>query len=138
MAHPGGRPPKFETPDQLWAKFEAWKEEFRPEGKLVEDVPDIEGFCDYIGAWRDLLAEYEKKTEFSDAIKSIKNWIYHKKKQLAMKNKMPAAIFIFDAKNNAGYVDKTEQDLHVKELPKPLLGGNSVSADNGDQENTSA
>lgn len=30
-----------------------------------------------------------------------------------MVNKMPAAIFIFDAKNNFGYVEKTEVDQNI-------------------------
>lgn len=124
-----GRPPKFNTPQELETIFAAWRNEFEEGGKLHGEIPDVEGFCDFIDAYRDLLCEYEKKEDFSDAIKRIKNWIYYKKKQLAMQNKMNPTIFIFDAKNNAGYVDKTEQDLRVKELPKPLLGGTSVSAD---------
>lgn len=36
------------------------------------------------------------------------------------------------------YGDRQEVDLHVKELPKPLLGGNGLSTDNSDQEDTGA
>lgn len=118
-----GRPPKFDNPDQLQELFEAWKQTFTKEN---EEIPDVEGFCDYVDAYRDLLSEYEKKPDYSDTIKRIKNWIYHKKKQLAMRNKMPPAIFIFDAKNNAGYVDKTEQDVNhsgevqfTNDVPRP-------------------
>lgn len=106
--HAGGRPPKFESPEMLWKTFEQWKTEFQEGGLLFGEIPDVEGFCDYVGAWRDLLIEYQNKEEFSDTVKKIKNWIYHRKKQLAMQNKMPPAIFIFDAKNNAGYADKSE------------------------------
>ena len=125
MAHPGGRPPKFATPEILWDTFLEWKQEFEEGGSLVDDIPDIEGFCDYVGAWRDLLLDYEKKPEFSRACKALKNWIYSRKKQLAMKNKMNAAVFIFDAKNNAGYTDKQELDhtTNGKDLPTPILGG---------------
>lgn len=104
-----GQPPKFQSPEYLWDLFLDWKETF--DDKANTDIPDVEGFCDYVGAYRDIISEYEKKPEFSDTIKRIKNWIYYKKKQLAMQNKMNATIFIFDAKNNAGYVDKTEQDV---------------------------
>lgn len=109
----GGRPPKFATPEELQAVYELWKQEFDEGGSLVGEIPDVEGFCNYIDAYRDLFSEYEKKPQFSDTIKRIKNWIYYKKKQLAMQNKMNATVFIFDAKNNAGYVDKTELDSNV-------------------------
>lgn len=108
-----GAPPKFLTVEPLLEKFYAWREEFQPGGTLVNEIPDVEGFCYYIDSYRDLLSEYEKKEEFSDAIKRIKNWIYYRKKQLAMTGKMPAPLFIFDAKNNAGYTDKTEVDQHI-------------------------
>lgn len=122
----GGRPPKFSTDEELQAKFQEWKDSFAPSGANSGEIPDVEGFCDFIDAYRDLFSEYEKKPEFSDTIKRIKNWIYYRKKQLAMSNKMNATVFIFDAKNNAGYVDKTEQDVShsgevsfVNDVPRP-------------------
>jgi hypothetical protein len=122
-----GRPLKFGSPEELWKLFEEWQQRFNPvEGKGVEEIPDIEGFCDHVNAYRDIFSEYERKPDFSDTIKQIKNWIYHKKKQLAMQGKMPPAIFIFDAKNNAGYTDKTEQDINhsgevqfTNDVPRP-------------------
>jgi hypothetical protein len=108
---PVGRPPKFDSPEALQQTFLDWKEEFKPGGLYEGEIPDVECFCDYVDAYRDLLHEYSTKPDYSDTVKRIKNWIYYKKKQLAMKNQMNATIFIFDAKNNAGYVDKTEQDL---------------------------
>ncbi len=111
IKHPGGRPLKFQTPEELQSTFEDWKLEFQEGGRYFGEIPDVECFCDYTDSYRQLLMEYEKKDEFSVTVKKIKNWIYHKKKQLAMQNKMPAAIFIFDAKNNAGYVEKTETDI---------------------------
>jgi len=124
--HPGGRPPVFESPDALRSSFADWKEEFKEGGRYAGEIPDVEGFCDYVDAYRDLLSEYAGKPEFSDTIKKIKNWIYYKKKQLAMQNKMNPTIFIFDAKNNAGYVDKTEQDMthhgdvtFINDMPRP-------------------
>lgn len=121
-----GRPPKFKTPEKLLEAFKSWKIELAPGGSLQGEIPDVEGFCDYVNSYRQLFMEYEKKEEFSTTIKEIKNWIYYRKKQLAMTNKMNATVFIFDAKNNAGYVDKTEQDINhsgdvtfVNDLPRP-------------------
>lgn len=106
-----GRPPRFETPEQLEQIFQDWKLEFKSGGVYEGEIPDVECFCDYIDSYRDLFSEYGNKPEFSDTIKRIKNWIYYKKKQLAMQNKMPVAMFIFDAINNTSYANKVEQDL---------------------------
>jgi len=102
-----GRPPKFESPEQLQDMFEAWQATFTQEG---DEIPDVEGLCIYLDTARQTLFDYEQKDDYSDTIKRIKDWIIYKKKQLAMKGKIPPAIYIFDAKNNAGYVDKQEID----------------------------
>lgn len=122
MGNSVGRPPRFKSVAELEELVGNWKAEFEEGGKFVNDIPDVEHFCDYAGVWRDLLSEYEKKEEFADAIKSVKNWMYLKKKQLAMQNKMNATVYIFDAKNNHGYVDKTEQDVTSKgeQLNQPV------------------
>lgn len=121
-----GQPPKFSSPEKLNELFIQWKESFSK--GINPDIPDVEGFCDYVNAHRDIISEYERKPEFSDTIKRIKNWIYYRKKQLAMQGKMNPAVFIFDAKNNAGYVDKTEQDIShsgevqfVNDVPRPKV-----------------
>jgi hypothetical protein len=103
-----GRPPKFSTAEELEEEFIKWKEALAFGGSLYGEIPDVEGFCDFIGCWRDLLSEYEKKPDFTDAIKEVKNWIHYRKKQKAMAGDIPPAIYIFDAKNNAGYVDRQE------------------------------
>lgn len=130
-----GRPPKLENVEMLQSAFDEWKQEFVVGYTRYGEVPDIEGFCDHLGAWRDLLIDYEKKPEFSHTIKQIKNWIYSRKKQLAFTGKMPAAVFIFDAKNNAGYTDQQQLDhtTNGKDLPTPILGGSSVHRDDSDQ-----
>ena len=121
MTNPVGRPPKFETPK---AMLDAYNEY---ESNLAQgEIPDVEGFCVYADSYRDMFSTYEAKEEFSDTVKKIKNRIYAKKKQLAMQNKMNPTIFIFDAKNNFGYKDKTEVDNNingdvrfVNDVPRP-------------------
>ena len=115
--HPGGRPLKFTTNEDLIEAFNNWKQEFLPDGLYEGEIPDIECFCDYVDSWRDLLNDYEKRDEFSHTIKKIKNWIYYQKKQLAMKGKMPVPIYIFDAINNTSYSNKTETDLTTDGQP---------------------
>src|SRR5882757_7783650 len=97
MAHAGGRPLNFSNSNELTIAFNEWRETFGEGGIREHEYPDIEGFCDYIDSYRNLLNEYESKEEFSGTIKRIKNWIYFKKKQAAAANKMPVALFIFDA-----------------------------------------
>lgn len=137
---PGGRPLKLSDSKQLQTTFEEWKLTFMPGGEREHEIPDVEGFCDYVGAWRDLLNQYEKKPEFSVTVKKIKNWIYAGKKQLAFAGKMPPAVFIFDAKNNAGYTDRQDIDhtTNGKDLPTPILGGMSVRRDDSDPETSDA
>lgn len=108
MAHPGGRPPKFETPEDLEARVEEYKAAFKPGGMFEGDIPDVEHFCEFVDSYRDLLSAYESKKEYSDTIKRLKNFMYNRKKQLAMTNKLNATVYIFDAKNNHGYKDQSE------------------------------
>lgn len=106
-----GRPPKFNTPEELQQAFYDYQNEFQPGGSLVDEIPDVESFCYYIGSYRQLLMEYDAREAFSTTVKEIRGWLMYRKKQLAMSGKMNATVFIFDAKNNAGYVDQTLQDL---------------------------
>ena len=117
---------RFPTVADLEKAFAEWRVTF--DDPTNDEIPDIEGFCDFIGAWRDLLCEYEKMSEYTDAVKKIKNWIFKNKKQLALRNKMNPAIFIFDAKNNSGYVDKTEQDITTAGEKLPGVDGSVVDA----------
>jgi hypothetical protein len=76
-------------------------------------IPDVELLCKVLGTCRQRLHEWETSEdnkEISDLIKNVKNDIFVNKKQLAFKGKLNATIFIFDAKNNHGYVDKQEHE----------------------------
>jgi hypothetical protein len=101
-----GRPPKFETPEDLENQIEL----FFDYCEEVDEVPDVEGLAVYLDTTRKTLWEYEKKDEFSNTIKRCKDKIFHKKKQLAFKGKINPTVFIFDAKNNHEYTDKQELD----------------------------
>lgn len=101
-----GRPPKFETPEELEIKIE----EFFNHCEKIEDIPDVEGLAVFLDTTRKTLLDYEKKEEFSYTIKRCKDKIFYKKKQLAFKGKLNPTVFIFDAKNNHEYTDKQEYD----------------------------
>ncbi len=48
------------------------------------------------------------------------------------------ALKFLERKKKDEFSTKSETDLHVKELPKPLLGGYSVSTNDSNQQNTSS
>ena len=75
-------------------------------------IPDVEILAMYLDICRKTLWEWENGDNkvLSNIIRKVKNRIFANKKQLAMKNKINATIFIFDAKNNHGYVDKIEHE----------------------------
>lgn len=112
MSNPVGRPPKFESPEQLWSMFEEWQAQLKE-----DEIADVEGLCFYLDTARQTLFDYERKDEYSDTIKRIKDWIHYEKKQLAFKGKIPPAIFIFDAINNSDYRNKTESDVKLANDP---------------------
>ena len=112
MTNREGRPDKWKSIEELQPLLEAYKDKMdNQEGNFADDnyeIPDVESLCVHLQCSRTTLCKFEGKEEFMDAIKDIKDWIGYKKKQLAMKWKIPAAIFCFDFKNNHWYRDKTE------------------------------
>ena len=72
------------------------------------EIPTVEGLCSILGLNRNTLSDYERKESFSSTIKNCKNNIFNMQKQLAMQGKINASVFIFNAKNNYGYVDRIE------------------------------
>jgi hypothetical protein len=87
-------------------------------------------------------SEWEEKfkdnPEISESIKRIKSLLETRLNSGGLRGKLNPTMTIFNLKNNYGWKDKTEQDLNVKELPKPLLGGNSVQTDELNSQDTSA
>ena len=118
----GGRPPKWKT----LAAFNKSVEGFWEWNEENDYIPDVEGLCLYIETSRKVLMEYEEKDEFSNTIKEIKSRIAFHKKQLALKGKIPAAIFCFDFHNNHGYqhreviIEKKEPEVNLDELKKEI------------------
>jgi hypothetical protein len=160
MAHPGGRPLKFKSVEELQEKVDAyfaecdphvidtteWVEARNEEGQLKKDehglnylveithmvktkqIPyTITGLALALDTSRETLLDYEERKEFSDTIKWAKVKIENYVESKLFENNVAGAIF--NLKNNYGWKDKTEQDIAVKELPKPILGGESVRSD---------
>lgn len=115
-------------------------------------IPDIEGWCAFMGTTRATILTYEKtrSEEWKEFILQVKNIITACKKQLAFRQKIPTLLAVFDLTNNSDYVNTSEfklkpdttenikKALSAAELPKlgamkanrdsellPRLGGNA-------------
>lgn len=104
-----GRPPKFESVEQLEALIESYFENCKQKNKPYT----ITGLALWLDTTRETLMDYQenKGDEFSDTIKRAKlkceNWV----EEGALTNKINPTSAIFNLKNNYGWKDKTETDL---------------------------
>lgn len=120
---------KFTTPEELQEKVDAY---FNQCDETKEPYT-ITGLALALDTTRETLLDYEGKDVYSDTIKKAKQRCHnYAEKYLYTGKNVTGAIF--NLKNNYGWKDKTEQDLNVKELPQPILGGTSVHTDNSTQE----
>lgn len=138
MAHPGGRPLKFQSVKELQEKIDAYFAECDPHWvddityeypkdekrkpmydrpmvkrdikKKTAQIPyTITGLALALGTTRDVLIDYEDKEEFSNTIKDAKAKC-HMFAEMSLFG--PSATGpIFNLKNNYGWQDRTEQDI---------------------------
>lgn len=154
--NPGGRPPKWNNPDELENLIEAYFISLQNPDKPNEYIkpPTITGLALALGTTRNTLVDYEqliekeysseedleKAEKFLRTIKKAKARCEQWVEENAMLNRANATFSIFNLKNNYGWKDKTEQDISVKELPKPIMDitNNNVRPDDSHQENNSS
>ncbi len=74
----------------------------------TDEVADVEALADYLSCTRNDIFEMMSDKKYSPAVTRAMNRIAFIKKQLAFKGKIPAAVFVFDMKNNHSYKDKPE------------------------------
>lgn len=117
----GGRPLKFETPEDLWAAGCKYIQEQR-DNKLPITIT---GLCIALHTFRDVLMDYqdERGEAFSNTVKALKLFCENYAEEQAFIGKNPAgAIF---ALKNYGWKDKQEQELYGKDgkdlLPTPIM-----------------
>lgn len=104
MAHPGGRPLKFKTVEELQERIDAYfavtpKEEWT-----------ITGLAYHLDTYRQTLLNYEERDEFLDAIKKAKLKVENGYEIDLKKNGRTGTIF---ALKNFGWQDKTETESKV-------------------------
>lgn len=100
----GGRPPFFNTPEELEDRVRDFFETMK-EGKLWPTICGLAlhlGFCD-----RQSLYDYEKKVEFSGIIKKARLMVEMSYEQRLGNQSCAGAIF---ALKNMGWRDKQEHD----------------------------
>lgn len=114
MAHPGGRPLKFKSVEELQVKIDAYFNECDETGEFYT----MSGLAYALETDRALLCRYEQRDEFYNTIKNAKRKIESQFEQRALNGQYNPTIAIFLMKNNFGYVDKTEQEVVVKEKSK--------------------
>lgn len=122
-----GSSKRWATPEELQKDIDAYFKEcddntvitfVKTTGDNIETplpIPyTIEGLCDVLQCDRVTLLNYEKQQgyeEYFSTIKRAKNKIQRNKLERGLTGIAPAAMTIFDLKNNHGYKDKSEQDL---------------------------
>lgn len=70
----------------------------------IDIIPDVEGFCSYIGISRRKLRELEGKTDFSYQISRIKTSIASAQKLIGMKGGIPPLVLAMNFNNNFDYL----------------------------------
>lgn len=126
--HPGGRPPKYKTPEELQAKVDEYFESCWVD--KVTEATDKDGVCTmstvryqnrpytvaglalHLDMTRETLCQYAKGGKFSDVIKRAKDKIVMNVEESLLWGKNATGP-IFWLKNHAGYRDKQEQDINV-------------------------
>jgi len=105
---PAGRPPKYETPEQMQADIDAYFDSCNE-----DNPPLISGLAYALDMTTHNLRNYENKDEFFTTVNKAKQ-----KVEMAFEKRLNSAACtgsIFWLKNNAGWRDKVEQELTGKD-----------------------
>lgn len=136
MAISVGRPPKFDTPEQMQKAIDIYFNDCQQRGAplTMSGLALAIGFED-----RKSLVDYNQKSEFSPTIKRAKKIVEQSIEELMLNGKGQVAGVIFNAKNNFGWVDKQDIDQNTNlnaNLNVQVIGfGNSSSAEVIDYNN---
>lgn len=101
----GGRPKAFNTPEELQAKLDQYKEYLKSNNK----PPTIAGLAYFTGIDRRTINNYSKQDEFFPTIKDFRDWIIMNYEESAITNNSTSGI-IFLLKNY-GYTDRQEHEI---------------------------
>lgn len=118
MAHAGGRPLLFKSPEELEAKINAYFAECKEQGRPLT----VSGLAYSLDIDRRTLVNYSNKDEFFPTIRKARAMVeLSLEEKLVSSNGMVTGM-IFNLKNNFGWMDKQEIDAKVQTLT-PIMGG---------------
>jgi len=108
-----GRPPKYETPEQMQEATEEYfnTDAFIDMGEARIFAPTISGLAYALDLSRQGLIEYSEKDQFSDTVKKAKQRV-----EIALEQRLHGQAVtgtIFNLKNNFGWKDKVEQETNT-------------------------
>jgi len=136
--HPGGRPVKYETPDDMQVKIDAYfsacdsrvKQIVTKEGVVTVRFPapyTIQGLAVALNLTMEGLSEFQAKPEFSVTVKTAKQRCEANKVQHMLDGDGYGPGYIFDLKNNHGWKDQQQIEhsgsvhVHFDQEDKSLL-----------------
>jgi len=103
----GGRPLKFETPEELDEKINEYFTKCEQKGER----PFITELAYYLDTSRETLREYKERPEYVDSIKKALMRCEMALEKNLIEGKINPTGTIFNLKNNYGWKDKTETDV---------------------------
>lgn len=137
MPHPGGRPLKYKTPEELQTAIDAYfdycnkrmlKHWDKKAGKEVDffhpEPYTMSGLAYHLGMSRRALINYKRKDEFLPTIKQARRKVEMDVERRLMEGQAVAGA-IFNLKNNFGWKDRSEVE-ETHHFPEPIYGGKSV------------
>lgn len=125
MAHPGGRPTKY---NPLFVH--ELDKYLQTTGKEQMSLPTIQGFALWLGVDDETLTEWAKRyPEFSATLKKLKHL---QAKQLIDDGiyggkEVNSTIIKLLLQNNHGMKERTDQTTNDKDLPTPIYGSKSTT-----------
>jgi len=129
--HPGGRPTKFtkEIKDRTV--------EYLKDCLENKKIPSVARLAVILNVSKNSLYNWgEEDPEFLNTLEQLKQI----QESMLLENGLEGtynATIVKLMLSNYGYREKSEQDIRVKELPQPILGGiSAIRPDNGSSETT--
>lgn len=123
MAHPGGRPVKYKTVEDMQKLIDEyfdycdnriktiWDDKEQKEITVAYPAPyTMHGLARALGMVRQSLLNYEKKDEFLDAIKEARERVAEDVETRLMDGRAQSGA-IFNLKNNFGWKDENKTDI---------------------------
>lgn len=114
---PAGRPPKFETPEEMQSVIDEYfdTDAYVTIGGETYFRPAISGIALALGMSRQALLDYQNKPDFLDTVRKAKQRVEHALEQNLHGGAVTGSIF--NLKTNFGWKDNPDRTIKI-DLPK--------------------